>query len=138
MIALGQPLLWSHVDFNILSSAEAIEILDRAQSAPLYLKARVSGRRWDYVQFGTFREALQSRNPRICHLFRISAEPAHLHIILEGLVSPAPTLEYLSLTSRGGYRNGVNLLIPDSIFDGSAPRLTYNFATAKSVGSGLS
>jgi hypothetical protein len=45
--------------------------------------------------------------------------------MLEGLVSPAPTLEHLSLTSHGGYWNGVNLLIPDTLFDGSAPRLYH-------------
>ena len=125
-IALNQPLLWSHVDFNALSLAGAVETLVRAKSAPLYLEASVSGHYWDDVRSSTFRKELQACVPHIRHL-RTSAKPVHLHRTLKGLVSPAPTLEYLSLSSRGGYRNRrirKRLFIPDALFDGSTPRLS--------------
>ena len=125
-IVLNQPLLWSHVDFTTLSLAGAAEILVRAKSVPLYLEASFSGHRWDDVRFSTFRKELQARVPYIHHL-RTKAEPVHLHSTLQGLVSPAPTLEYLSLSSRGGHRNrkiAERLFIPDTLFDGTTPRLS--------------
>jgi hypothetical protein len=122
-IALNQPLLWSHVDFTTLSSAGVTEVLLRSKSVPLYLEAKFYGHDYDNVGFGTFQEELQAHFPRICHLY-ISAKPSHLLHILEKLVSPAPTLEYLSISSSGEYGNTVDLLIPDTLFDGSAPELS--------------
>jgi hypothetical protein len=125
-ITLNQPLLWSYIDFTILSMAGAAEILVRAKSVPLYLEATISGHRWGDARFSTFREELQARVRHIRYL-RTSAEPVHLQSTLKGLVSPAPTLEYLSLSSRGGYRNkriGERPFIPDTLFSGSAPRLS--------------
>jgi hypothetical protein len=111
-IALNQPLLWNHVDFTNLSMTGAAEVLVRAKSAPLYLEARISSRRWDDVRFSAFLKELQAHFPRIYHL-RISAEPhLLLHGILEGLVLPAPALEYLSLTSRGDRREPSGLTHP--------------------------
>jgi hypothetical protein len=123
-IILNQPLLWGHVNFTTLSSAGITEVLLRSKALPLYLEGRISSRRWDDARFGTFQEELQAHIPRICHL-RISAEPHHLLQILEGLMLPAPTLEYLSLTSREGDQNHVDLFIPDTLFDGSAPELSH-------------
>jgi hypothetical protein len=123
-IALNQPLLWSHVDFTTLSSAGITELFVLSKSLPLYLEGKISSRRWDDVRFGTFQEELQAHFPRICHL-RISAEHHHLRHTLEGLVLPAPTLEYLSISSSEEYGRPVDLLIPDTLFDGSAPRLSH-------------
>ena len=125
-IILNQPLLWGHVDFTALSSAGVTAVLLRSKSLPLYLEGRMSSRRWDDVRFSTFQEDLQEHFTRIYHL-RISAEPHHLRHTLERLVLPAPTLEYLSLYSRGGYENRLDYLIPvpDTLFDGSAPGLSY-------------
>jgi hypothetical protein len=122
-IILNQPLVWSHVDFTTLTSAGITEVLLRSKSLPLYLEGRISSRRWDDVRLGTLQEELQAHFPRICHL-RISAEPHHLLQTLEGLGLPAPALKYLSLTSRGDDENRVDLLIPDTLFDGSAPGLS--------------
>jgi hypothetical protein len=99
-IALNQPLLWSRIDFTSLSSAGAVEILDRAKSAPLYLKVNISSHR----QVDAFRQELQTHVPNICHL-RISAlaRPDLLHRTLEGLVSPPPSLNHLSLSSCRGH-----------------------------------
>jgi hypothetical protein len=96
-ITLNQPLLWSHVDFTPLSSTGAAEILVRAKSAPLYLEAKVSGDRWDNARVSTFRKELQAHVPHIRRL-KISSTALDLFdSIIEGLVSPAPTLECLSL-----------------------------------------
>ena len=125
-IAVNQPLLWSHVDFTSLSVAGIAEMLVRARSVPLSLEASVLGHRWDDVRFSTFRKELQARVPHIRQL-RIGAEPIGLQNILKGLVLPAPALEYLSLSSLGEHRKrrmGGRICIPDTLFDGSTPRLS--------------
>jgi hypothetical protein len=123
-IILNQPLLWGHVNFTTLSSAGITEVLLRSKSLPLYMEGRISSRRWGEFRFYTFQVELQAHFPRICHL-RISAEHHHLLQTLEGLILPAPTLKYLSLTSHGGDENRVDLLIPETLFDGSAPGLSH-------------
>jgi hypothetical protein len=115
-IALNQPLLWSHINFDTLSSAGANEILVRAKSVPLYLDANGY---WDSVKICLFQKQLQSRVPRICHL-SITADAISLHITLKGLVSPAPTLEYLSVFSN----EYLEIFIPDNLFNGCTPRLS--------------
>ena len=47
------------------------------------------------------------RTPYICHL-SISAGLVHLKGILDGLVAPAPTLEYLSLIFCGKDRSRIS------------------------------
>ena len=99
--ALNLPLLWSRVDFTSISLAGAAEALVRTKSAPLYLEANLSRQRWDSDRFSTFRKELQAHVPHTRHL-RISAKPTLLHKTLEGLISPAPTFEHLSLSSTWG------------------------------------
>ena len=133
-IALNQPLLWSHVDFTTLSLAGASEMLVRAKLVPIYLEAtRASWRRresrWDGKQFGTFLTELQARVPHICHL-SINAKGYHLGNTIDLLVSPAPTLKYLSLVAPGVSigEHGTTwdeVSIPDTLFEGIAPRLSY-------------
>jgi hypothetical protein len=123
-IALNQPLLWNHVDFTNLSMTGAAEVLVRAKSAPLYLEASVSGDRWDDARFSAFLKELQACVPHIYHL-KTCAESAFLHGILEGLVLPAPTLEYISLSSRlEDQRRRMWTSIPDTLFDNFTPRLS--------------
>jgi hypothetical protein len=100
---LNLPLLWSRVNFTSLSLAGAAEALVRAKSAPLYLEANISSQRWDDDRFSTFQNELQAHVPHIRHL-RIRAEPVLLQGTLERLVSPAPTLKSLSLSSTGELR----------------------------------
>jgi hypothetical protein len=119
-IALNQPLLWSHINFDTLSSAGATEILVRAKSVPLYFEVG-SYRYWGKVEFGIFQKELQSRVPRICHL-SITAGTTSLQSTLEGLVSPAPTLEYLSVFHDDIFAE--KIFIPNNLFDGRAPRLS--------------
>ncbi|KAH9030014.1 hypothetical protein EDB84DRAFT_1495541 [Lactarius hengduanensis] len=79
---------------------------------PLYLEARVP-------------IELQARVSHTCHL-AISAERFRLRKTLEGLVSPAPTLEYLSLFSDGHWNSAISkVFIPDTLFDGTTPRLSH-------------
>jgi hypothetical protein len=129
-IALNHPSLWSHVDFTDFraSLAGTTEILARAKSVPLYLEARVPDRyhHWEDVRYTTFRQEVQTRIPNVRHL-SISAGIFYLHKTLEEFVSSAPILESLSLLSSGGYRNrrtGDHLVIPATLFNGSAPRLS--------------
>ncbi|KAH8999513.1 hypothetical protein EDB92DRAFT_2111491 [Lactarius akahatsu] len=121
-IALNQPHFWSHVDFTAVSSAGAAEILSRAKTVPLHLEVGAPVGLWDDARFGPFQKELQDRVPHICRL-AISAEPFHLHRILKGLIMPAPTLEFLSLASENDHRGGA-AFVPDSLFDGSTPRLS--------------
>ena len=125
-IALNQPLLWSHVDFTTFTSAGAAEILARAKEAPLHLQARLFTGHWNDDRISAFRKELQDRVSFICRL-GIGADFFHLHRTLERLVSPAPTLEFLSLFSLERNRNriGERVAIPGTLFNGSAPRLSW-------------
>jgi hypothetical protein len=120
-IALNQPLFWSHVNFTSFSSAGATEILNRAKTVPLHLEARFSFRYWNDLRFITLQKELRARISHICGLC-ISAMDLLLRTTLEGLVSPAPTLESLSLYGEGARETRVS--VPDTLFDGIAPRLS--------------
>ncbi|KAI9444551.1 hypothetical protein H4582DRAFT_2070281 [Lactarius indigo] len=123
-IALDLPLLWSHFDFASVNPAGATEMLARAKTAPLYVEARVPTYFWDGFRFSAFQKELQSHASQICHL-SISAEPFHLRRTLEGLTSPAPTLEYLSLTiDKYRFKTPSRVSVPDTLFDGATPRLS--------------
>ncbi|KAH9066730.1 hypothetical protein EDB87DRAFT_1587884 [Lactarius vividus] len=124
-IALNQPLFWSHVNFATLTSAGVAETLARAKTAPLYLEARVPTGWWDDARFSVFQKDLQAHLSHTCRL-GISAEDFRFREILEGLVLPAPALEHLSLTSVGHWnREPSQVFIPDTLFDGAAPRLSH-------------
>jgi hypothetical protein len=128
-IALNHSVFWSHVDFTTFSPAGAAEILARAKKAPLYLEARVPGGHWDDARFSAFQKELQDRVSHICHL-TISAKTFHLNWTLKGLVSPAPTLEYLWLSCEDEFRNRTPWprewypRVPHNLFDGATPRLS--------------
>jgi hypothetical protein len=124
-IALNQPLFWSHVDFATFTSAGAAEILARANMVPLSLEARVPIGLWDDTRFSAFQNELQAHVSHTRHL-DISAEPLHLRKTLEGLITPAPRLEYLSLSSEeiNNRSTETRVFIPDNIFGGATPRLS--------------
>ena len=127
-IALNQPQLWSHVNFNITRSAGATKILAWAQSAPLYMEIGVSGGH----QFDLFLREVQARLPRIRHL-SIGADIYQFYRGLKSaLVSPAPSLEYLSFFCQEDKDVGENMRmylsesvpgikILDTLFGGSTP-----------------
>ncbi|KAH8987712.1 hypothetical protein EDB86DRAFT_2832116 [Lactarius hatsudake] len=108
--------------------AGATEMLTRARMVPLYLEAKVPAMsRWTEVQFGTFLKELQVHVSHICHLsFGVNSYSFHLQEVLEGLVSPALALEYLSLSGEK-YLCAITSWKPsllDTLFDGSTPRLS--------------
>ena len=132
-IALNQSQLWSHIDFNTVSLAGATEILVRAKSVPLYMETSVS-RQYDNDRFGQFLNQVQAYLPQIRHL-SIKGELEFLRTIYGGLentlVSPAPTLEYLSLSFQDENRKIADdpLFIPNiqllnTLLGGSTPRLS--------------
>ena len=125
-IALNQAQLWSHVNFNIVRSAGATKILARAQLAPLYMEIGNDGRH----RFGRFLREVKAHLPNIRHL----SIGADINLFYEGLksalVSPAPSLEYLSLfcqehknedlgMARQQSVPGIQFL--DTLFGGSTP-----------------
>ncbi|KAH9041379.1 hypothetical protein EDB85DRAFT_1476172 [Lactarius pseudohatsudake] len=125
-VALNQPFFWSHVDFTTLTPAGATKMLVRAKSVPLYLEAWVPKFAWDKTRFSKFQKALQ---PCVSHISQlaISAQPFGLERVLKELVSPAPILEYLSLSGkkyRGRTEDQPFVPVPVTLFDGSTPRLS--------------
>ena len=123
-IALSHPSLWCHLNFTTVNAAGATEILSRAKMAPLYLEAKVPLRHWDDDRFLALQKELQTHISHIHHL-RISAEHFRLHTTLEGLVSPAPTLDHLSLSIETcPSRRPSQVSVPDTLFNGITPRLS--------------
>jgi hypothetical protein len=120
-IALNLPLFWSHVDFTTVTLAGAAEILARAKKAPLHLMARLPDGDIRNIRFSAFELELHTRVSYIRHL-TISADSSRLRMTLKGLVSPAPMLEYLSLTHPGPPWQ--QEFVPDTLFDGTTPRLS--------------
>ena len=125
-IALNQPLFWSYIDFNNLSSVGTAEIIARAKTAPLYFEARFLYYEWDdarFSRFDAFQEKLQACVSRICHLL-FSADISQFPETLESLKSPAPTLERLSLTCDGHNYDPEDDVVPETLFGGITPRLS--------------
>ena len=126
-IALNQPRFWSRIDFTTLTSAGATEVLSRSKMAPLELEANLSGVNWASDRVDAFGKQLSSHVSHTTRL-NITADFADLQTIVEQLASPAPTLEWLSLIvdDEGHLPLGIpsNAIIPDALFDGTAPRLS--------------
>ena len=128
-IALNQPQLWSHVNFNTVSPVGATEILVRAKSAPLYME--IKDHDYEDGLFGLFLEEVRAHLPYICHL-KISSDVFFRSLGYElqhALVSPAPFLEYFSLFCREDeIRSRAVNHLPDietlRLFGGSTPRLS--------------
>ena len=121
-IALAHPLFWSRLDFTTISPAGATEILARSGMVPLYLEANVLANRWDDVRCVAFQKVLQ---PHVSHIYRlrIKASQLRLNRVLEGLTSPAPALEHLSLSIEY-YNEPSRVFVPDTLFDATTPKLS--------------
>ena len=123
-IALNNPLFWSHIDFTGISLAGAAEILVRAKKAPLHLGVWATGHQQDDVRFSAFKRELHSRVSYISHL-HIRADSVLFCRTLEQLVSPAPILKSLSLSTKANYLiTSSPPTIPDSLFGGTTPQLS--------------
>ena len=120
-IALNYPPFWSHVDLSNLTLAGVTEIFARAKNAPLHLEARMPIDRWVYPRSNAFVKELQTRISKIRHL-SINAGPFNRLIVFQGLSSPAPTLEYLSVSQS--VDPGRLEALPLTLFGGVTPRLS--------------
>jgi len=112
-IALYSPCLWNHINFTKLTLAGITEILARAKTSPLYIEGEITPT--SKAQFNVLRKQLEADISHTRHL-TISGK---FHTLLGRLVSPAPALEYLSLTNSSR-----PCTIPDSLFNATAPKLT--------------
>ena len=129
-IVLDHPLFWNHINITGVGPAGVAEMLARAKMAPLYLEATIPGYhtyRWEDAGIVAFQKILQAHVSHIYRL-RISAKSSHLQRALEGLTSPAPTLEHLSLSFEKelGYEEPpLPVSIPDTLFDSTTPKLSF-------------
>jgi hypothetical protein len=89
--------------------------------APLYLEASDLGH-WN---ISAFQKEIRLHASHICHL-DIEVGIIHFAEIIQGLVSPAPILEYLSLFCERFPKDAVSsgVCIPDTLFDGIVPSLS--------------
>ena len=119
-IALENPGLWSRIDFTRITPACMAEILTRAKMTPLHLEANigVGSNKWSVAKFDAFERQLEAH---ISHTRHLNISGPH-QSTLERLVSPAPTLEFLSLSHNSGPSGQV--VIPINLFNSAAPSLT--------------
>ena len=113
--ALNNPHFWSHINFTKLKPLGMAEIVARAKMAPLDLQANVFN--WSREKFDVFERQLE------VHVSQIRSLSIHgqFQTTLQRLVSPAPTLESLSLSY---YLSGSHQVdIPDDLFNSTAPSL---------------
>ena len=121
-IALNHPPFWTHVDLTNLTLAGVAGTLAQAKNSSLYLEATIPIDRWDYARVNAFTKELQTRTSQICHL-SINADPFDILRVFEGLSSPAPTLEYLSLSQPDEPGDLLGVL-PHTLFGGVTPKLS--------------
>ena len=127
---LDQPLFWSHINISAVGLAGMTEMLARAKTAPLYLEATIPiyrTSRWGdpECQVVALQKVFQDH---VSHIYRlqISAASSHLQRTLDELISPAPTLEHLSLSSEKGYENPpLQVSVSNTLFDSTTPKLSF-------------
>jgi len=120
-IALHSLCLWKHINFTKLTLDGFTQILARAKMSPLHVEAKITPR--SKARFNALRRQLEAHISHTCHL-SISGK---FQTVLERLVSPAPALVSLSLTRPSHPFSSSQLeciIIPDSLFNGTAPKLT--------------
>ena len=110
---LNYPRLWSYINFDMLTPVGMDEILTRAMT-PLHLEANVT--QMSNEQFDAFKKQLNTHISRTRHLHICGA----LRSTLEGLPSPAPVLESLSLSQFATPEP----IVPFDVFNGTTPSLT--------------
>src|SRR5260221_11939574 len=123
-VALSSPHLWNHINFTKLTLAGFTEILARAKILPLHFDAKTIY--WSITRFNAFGRLLEAHISRIRHI----SICGKFQSVIERLVSPAPALVFLSLADS--YVS--SQCIPDSLFNGTAPKLTHLELIGCSVG----
>jgi len=130
-IALHSSYLWNHINFTKLTLDGFTQILARAKMSPIHVEANITPRRKEW--FNALRKQLEAHISHTRHL-NISGE---FQTVLERLVSPAPALVSLSLrTSSHPYSWSERecIKIQDSLFNGTAPKLTRLELLGYSIG----
>jgi len=119
-VALSSPCLWNHINFTKLTLLGFTEILARAKMSPLHIEAKITPRR--KTRFNALRKQLEAHISHTRHL-SISGK---FWAVLTRLISPAPALVSLSLTgpSYSYVASQLEYNIPNSLFNGTAPKLT--------------
>ncbi len=123
-ISHDMSCFWSRIDFNKLTTAGVAEVLARAKTAPLYLEAEVGIQKCETEKFEAFEGQIKAHIYHTCHL-SITSTPYRLVQTFEHLISSAPSLERLSITKRKHYPESSLVIVPDNLFDGIVPKLTY-------------
>ena len=126
-IALCFPYLWNHIDFTGLTLTGVTKILARAKMSPLKFEAHgiTPSSKARFKAFGRHLEA------HISHTRHLSIS-GNCRTVLRRLVSPAPALVSLALT-KSPY--SYPCIIPDSLFNGTAPMLRCLNLTGYCIGS---
>ena len=114
-VALSCSYLWSYINFNKLNPASIIEILARAKMSPLHLEVNINY--WSKGRFDALERLLEAH---ISHTRQLTIS-GELRNLPERLVSPAPALELLSLSSLDFAPSAP--VIPDALLS-AAPNLT--------------
>ena len=116
--ALNYSRLWTQINYAKLTTAGAAEMLARARMSPLRLKAVYIN--MSETQLVAFEENLEAHISHTRHL----SITGRLRTALNRIVSPAPILEFLSLSHISRQSKFVQVVIPVNLFNGSSPRLT--------------
>ena len=120
-ISLNLPYLWSFVNLTKLTPAGAAVMLARAKMAPLHLEVETI--KWNKAKFKAFKEQINAHMHHIRHL-GMTVKPNHLKMFGQ-LVSSAPSLQLLSICNQEPLFVILPVIIPDTLFNGVAPNLTY-------------
>ncbi|KAK7049344.1 hypothetical protein VNI00_005945 [Paramarasmius palmivorus] len=113
-VALGCPAIWNTPDFTKTSLAQ--EMLVRAKSAPLYIRAAIYSDRDGKRE--VLRDALQDMT-RVAKINISSSLPSILQVLAE-LVQPAPMLSSLSIINK---QHATSVVLRDDFLANDAPGL---------------
>ena len=116
--ALNCSYLWNRINFNKLTPAGITEIVARAKMSPLYLEAETTY--WSKARFDAFEKQLKAH---ISHTRQLTIS-GELRTLPERLISPALVMESLSLSDPFFEFAPSAPIIPDALFDSTAPNLT--------------
>jgi len=111
--ALNYSCLWSCINPTMLSPTGIAEMLVRAKTAPLHFEARITF--LNDEKLDVCERELKAHVSRIRHL----GLSGRFQTVLEQLVSPAPSLESLTLLDINPPS-----FIPNTLFNGNFPKLT--------------
>jgi hypothetical protein len=117
--AFNHPRFWSHINLTKLTPVGMAEILSRTKMAPLHLEADDTKLNVAYLE--AFARQLEAH---ISHTRHLKFSGYHLSTVVERLVSPAPTLESLSLSHKSHLYKLFQFIVPDNLFNCTAPSLT--------------